>query len=196
MTEIPLFPLRSVLLPYGRMGLRVFEQRYLDLVARCLKEDEGFGVVWIRQGSEVKQPNADTPHLAQLGTCARIVDWNSQPNGLLGIVIAGSRRFRMLSSHQTDNGLHMAQVEWLDDEAAEPLPDYAQPLCDLLRQLTEHPQVARLGYRAECDSVTELTCVLTQLLPVEESIKFALLSANDAATRLEQLIALLDHLGQ
>ncbi len=45
MTEIPLFPLSSTLVPYGLMPLQIFEQRYLDLVANCMKHGTGFGVV-------------------------------------------------------------------------------------------------------------------------------------------------------
>ena len=40
MSEIALFPLSSVLLPSGRMSLQIFEQRYLDLVAHCMREGE------------------------------------------------------------------------------------------------------------------------------------------------------------
>ena len=53
MSEIALFPLSSILMPLGRMSLQIFEQRYLDLVARCMRENEGFGVIWLKQGSEV-----------------------------------------------------------------------------------------------------------------------------------------------
>ena len=50
-----LIPLAATLIPYGRMPLQIFEQRYLDLVRHSLKHDEPFGVVWIRRGSEVAQ---------------------------------------------------------------------------------------------------------------------------------------------
>ena len=33
---IPLFPLRSVLFPGGRLPLRIFEQRYMDMAKACL----------------------------------------------------------------------------------------------------------------------------------------------------------------
>ena len=53
MSELPLFPLQTVLLPGGRLALRVFEARYLDMVARCLRGANRFGVVAIREGAEV-----------------------------------------------------------------------------------------------------------------------------------------------
>ncbi|MFI4920283.1 MAG: LON peptidase substrate-binding domain-containing protein, partial [Gammaproteobacteria bacterium] len=44
MEEIPLFPLQTVLYPGGPLSLRIFETRYLDMVSRCLKQEQGFGV--------------------------------------------------------------------------------------------------------------------------------------------------------
>ncbi|WP_101757630.1 LON peptidase substrate-binding domain-containing protein [Oceanicoccus sp. KOV_DT_Chl] len=94
MATIPLFPLGSVLFPQGRMSLQIFEPRYLDLVSRCLKDDSGFGVVWLRQGREVHKPEqAVDPRFAQVGCYATIVDWDSLPNGLLGITIEGNKNF-------------------------------------------------------------------------------------------------------
>ena len=52
---IPLFPLNVVLFPQGRMKLRIFEQRYLNMVSRCMSEGTGFGVIAISEGKEVGQ---------------------------------------------------------------------------------------------------------------------------------------------
>ena len=41
---LPLFPLHAVLLPGAPLGLRVFEPRYLDLVAECGRKGSGFGI--------------------------------------------------------------------------------------------------------------------------------------------------------
>ncbi|MGH8415392.1 MAG: LON peptidase substrate-binding domain-containing protein, partial [Gammaproteobacteria bacterium] len=49
---IPLFPLNAVLYPGGPLPLRIFETRYLDMVSLCLKQEAGFGVCLIEQGSE------------------------------------------------------------------------------------------------------------------------------------------------
>jgi Lon protease-like protein len=53
MTMISLFPLNIVLFPDGPLPLRIFETRYVDMVRRCMREDQAFGVVLIREGSEV-----------------------------------------------------------------------------------------------------------------------------------------------
>ncbi|HCD53950.1 MAG TPA: ATP-dependent protease, partial [Halieaceae bacterium] len=91
-TELPLFPLSAVLLPYGKMPLQIFEQRYLDLVRDCMKSGTDFGVVWIRRGEEVAVKGS-RQQLGDLGTLARIVDFDQLPNGLLGVTIEGRERF-------------------------------------------------------------------------------------------------------
>ena len=90
MSELPLFPLQTVLLPDGLLALRVFETRYLDMVARCLRGANRFGVVAIREGAEV---GAATTY--DFGTSAEIVDWHQQQGGLLGILAAGRESFRL-----------------------------------------------------------------------------------------------------
>ena len=88
MSELPLFPLQTVLLPDGLLPLRVFEPRYVDMVARCLRGANRFGVVAIREGAEV---GAATTY--DYGTSAEIVDWHQEPGGLLGILAVGREEF-------------------------------------------------------------------------------------------------------
>ena len=99
MSELPLFPLSGVLFPFGRVPLKIFEPRYLDLVRDCMKSSSPFGVVWIRRGAEVVQRGRAAPELGDYGTCAHIVDWDQLPNGLLGITIEGAQRFELMETH-------------------------------------------------------------------------------------------------
>jgi Lon protease-like protein len=175
------------------MPLQIFEPRYLDLVSQCLKNDQGFGVVWLREGREVYQPDAEVnPRLAQIGTYARVVDWDSLANGLLGITIEGSRKFRLVSSFQQANHLHMAEVEWLESEPVIELTAEAIEMKGLLAQLLAHPHVERLKLSGEVDDVASLGYLLAQLLPIAEASKFDLLANSDPLSRLEQLSTLLE----
>src|SRR6478735_8257500 len=54
--SIPLFPLSTVLFPDGVLPLQIFEVRYLDMISRCLTDDEPFGVVLLTHGQEVRAP--------------------------------------------------------------------------------------------------------------------------------------------
>ena len=80
-SELPLFPLSTVLFPGGPLRLRIFEPRYLDMVRHCLKESRPFGVVLILEGAEA----GEVASVAATGTSARLVDFDTLPDGLLGI---------------------------------------------------------------------------------------------------------------
>jgi len=66
-----------VLFPGGRLPLRIFETRYMDMAKGCLRDGTPFGVCAIREGGEVGAPA--TPH--QVGTLARIVQWDMPARG-------------------------------------------------------------------------------------------------------------------
>ena len=93
--KLPLFPLNTVLFPGCTLDLQIFEARYLDMIGRCMKRGEGFGVVCILEGEQVgKAP----PVVASIGCEAVIRDFVQQDNGLLGIRVEGVRRFNLEST--------------------------------------------------------------------------------------------------
>ena len=194
MSEIALFPLSSVLLPSGRMPLQIFEQRYLDLVARCMRAEEGFGVVWLLQGSEVSGGALEVPNIGQVGTYARIVDWDQLPNGLLGITIEGQQRFDVLSIWREPDGLVKAEVVLTDAPEPTALPDHYSGLADVLAGLMRHPQIQRLQYQSDLSDGWRVGTQLVQLLPLEELIKYQLLALESLDTLLEELDHILNQI--
>ena len=70
--EIPIFPLNTVLFPGGRLPLRIFEVRYVDMTKACIRDDAVFGVCQIRDGHETGTPAKP----ADIGCTARIVEWD------------------------------------------------------------------------------------------------------------------------
>ncbi|WP_026244668.1 LON peptidase substrate-binding domain-containing protein [Dasania marina] len=191
MENIPLFPLKAVLFPRGRMPLQIFEPRYLELVKDSLKTNSGFGVTWLRQGSEVSVASQQQgTKLADVGTYAQIVDWHALDNGLLVVVIEGQKKFRIQRAEQRVNQLWRAEVTWIEPEPIIPIPQHSAELKNLLAQLIEHPHIASLEIDSDLNDVESLSCVLAQLLPIDESVKYSLLT-SDSLTRLEGLMDLL-----
>jgi len=66
----------------------------------CLKESSPFGVCLIREGSEVGKPAVP----AEIGTFARITDWDMPQLGLLQVVARGEGRFRILERRVERDG--------------------------------------------------------------------------------------------
>lgn len=194
MIEIPLFPLSAVLLPGGQMPLQIFEQRYLDLVRRSMRENEPFGVVWIRRGAEVAQRGQAEPQLGDYGTLARIVDWDQLPNGLLGITIEGGERFDLHSTARQADGLVIGQVsEWPASAPAAMAPEWAS-LLTVLESLQAHPHVERLGMAPDLGDAWQVGWTLAQLLPLEEHYKYQLQGLTEAAELMEQLNLVLNEI--
>ena len=188
---LPLFPLNTVLFPGCVLDLQIFEARYLDMVARCMKQGTGFGVVCILDGREV----GNAPQgIAGIGCEALIRDFQQQDNGLLGIRVEGGRRFEVLGTELQRDQLLLAQVEWLDDAPEQPLQEEDQDLLALLKALAEHPMVAALNMNTEVAGQQSLSNQLAYLLPFAEADKIELLQVNDPQQRLDGVQVLLDEI--
>jgi len=124
-SELPLFPLNAVLFPGGLVGLKVFEARYLDLVADCLRDRQPFGIVALRSGSDIRK-SGETVSFEQVGTLAEILTADSQQAGILQVHCSGSRRFTIASSRQRADGLWLARADPIEDD--EPIAPAASTL--------------------------------------------------------------------
>ena len=187
--SLPLFPLHSVLLPGAAMDLRIFERRYLDLVRDCGRSGGGFGICLILEGSEAGTPA--TP--AAYGVEARIEDFDTGADGLLSLRVRGHRRFHAMRTRVRDNGLVMADVDWLRADPEEALrPEHAL-LGTLLQTMMEKAgsdltglpprifeQAAWVGWR------------LAQVLPITAEQRVSILQEDDAHARLQRLLEWID----
>jgi len=194
LTDIPLFPLGTVLFPTGRLPLQIFERRYVDMISKCMREGTGFGVVWIRRGSEVAEASVTNLDLGDYGTIATIVDWDQLPNGLLGITIEGTERFHIEEVWREDSGLNMARVDIEPPSDVVEIPEEGRSMIDVLAGLQRHPEVRRLGLTVDTGNAWNICHVLTQLLPIDNSVKYELLGITDINVYVDELDELLSEL--
>ena len=123
-----LFPLESVVLfPGMELPLVVFEPRYLQLTQECLKAKEPFGVLLLRSGREVGDPE---PEPYEVGTTAEIQKVEEMADGRLRVMAIGKDRFRVKRFHH-DQPYPSAEVEYLTSDASGPVPQ------DVLAQIRE-----------------------------------------------------------
>lgn len=108
MFELPLFPLNTVLFPGTPLQLHIFEERYKEMIARCLQERGPFGVVLIRKGMEALGPLAD-PFM--IGCSAQIIDVERLEQGRMNVTAIGKERFRVLSLNRSSRAYLMGTVE-------------------------------------------------------------------------------------
>lgn len=188
MAEIPLFPLRTVLFPGGYLPLRIFEQRYLEMVRDCARNDTGFGVCLIREGEEAVSP----VKTAQVGTHAQIVDWNTLEDGLLGVSAIGTVRFKTENVWQEEDGLFRAQVEVLPEAPECSVPEAFSVLSDVLGRFMEKVSDHYPDYVPEkLQDAAWLGYRLSELLPLAGIEKQHLLELSDPIERLQNLLEIL-----
>jgi len=180
---LPLFPLKTVLFPGGPLALRIFEPRYVDMVARCMRGPNRFGVVAIREGEELGAAS-----MYQVGTTAEIVDWHQEEGGMLGILATGRQIFRLDATSRQPDGLYIGEVELLPNEPPQLLPPEHVPLLALLKRVLEGVPLYR-GVEPSFNNAVWVAARLIEVLPLGLALKQSLLEAPDALTRLDRLAA-------
>jgi Lon protease-like protein len=110
--QLPLFPLRSVLCPGVALPLHIFEERYRLMVGRCIERSEPFGVVLVREGSDVGPIRG---RMAEVGTVAAIRRAGRFPDGRLEILTVGQQRFRLDAVDSTSEPYMLGTVSLLDE---------------------------------------------------------------------------------
>ncbi len=186
--RIPIFPLNAVLFPGGLLPLKIFEQRYLDMAAACMKESTPFGVCLIASGKETG--SAAEPH--PLGTLATIASWEMEQLGILMITAQGGRRFRIIDSAVGPDNLLAATVELLPEAVPSPLPAERERLLPLLRRIVGDLGNERIPDPHRYDDAEWVGYRITEVLPIQNLAKQKLLELEDPLARLELLEKFLD----
>lgn len=181
--NIPLFPLNTVLFPGGIQPLKIFEQRYLDMAATCMKEGKPFGICLIASGKEVGE--AARPH--PVGTLTTIGNWEMEQLGILQITALGGRRFRLLETRSRSDNLVESTVELLAEPGPTPFPAERQRLVPLLKRIVSDQGSERMPEPHRFDEAEWVGYRITEVLPIQNLAKQKLLELEDPLARLEIL---------
>ena len=184
---LPLFPLNTVVFPGGRLPLRVFEQRYLDMVKHAIADNAHFGICAIREGNEVGTPAV--PYT--VGTRVRIVEWDMPQTGILHIDTEGLDRFVIRSTHTEPSGLLVGQVDSVSAEASATIPAELELAAEVLEHIVREYGEDRFPPPHALDDAVWVGYRLSEVLPLKLSIRQNLLEMNDSVTRLRILVEIL-----
>jgi Lon protease-like protein len=187
--ELALFPLRSVLFPGGLLELKVFEVRYLDLMAACLRERRGFGVVALRSGGEVQnaKDGASGTDFETIGVLAELLEVDSEQAGILQVRCRSTQRFEVHSRRQQADGLWLACIGMLpDDEPVAPIAAFEETVRGLINAIT---QLQERGVRPflepyRFDDAGWVANRWCELLPITQAAKQKLMELPDPTLRL------------
>lgn len=212
LSQLPLFPLQTVLYPGGWLALRIFEVRYLDMIGRCHKTGAPFGVVCLSEGSEVRRLDPQAPPggdgfakevFHPVGTLAQIEHLERPQPGLMMIRCRALQRFHVQRRSQLPHGLWVADVQLDEPEAVVPVPEHLASTRDGLQRLLQNLQ------ERDPDSLEQLPLQppyqwddsgwvanrWAELLPAPAELKQRLMALDNPLLRLELVSDLLEKLG-
>jgi uncharacterized protein len=187
-TPMPLFPLGTVLFPGLVLPLRIFEERYRQLVRDLLERPEPreFGVIAIRHGRETGIDGVSD--LYDVGCTAEIRQVEPHEDGTYELITVGTRRFRLLGLRDPAP-YPEGDVEPLTDEvgdqaaAAQAIRPVQQAFLDYLGALADRRAVEFEVPELPAEPVL-LSYLVAAAMVVDLADKQRLLAAPDAASRL------------
>lgn len=185
--SVALFPLKSVLFPDTVLQLKVFEARYLDLVSRCLRGNEPFGVVCITgAGTEIGKQDI---RFESQGVLAHIEEVDAEGANLLRVRCRGGERFEIEGrARQQPDGLWMATVNTLPaDDKVSPAPELfstVQALQQVIASLREQQGKAPFAEPFSLDDAGWVSNRWCEILPIPLAARQKLMMLPDPQARL------------
>lgn len=180
---LPLFPLNTVVFPGRRLPLRIFEQRYLEMIGRAIAENTPFGICAIREGAETGTPAV--PYT--IGTRVRVTEWDMPQTGILHIDTKAQERFVIRGIRAESGGLLVGTVDEVGSEPPVPVPADLELAIEILRHIIEEYGEERFPAPHEFDNAVWAGYRLSEVLPLKLSVRQNLLEMNDSVMRLRIL---------
>ena len=186
-STIPIFPLDNVLLlPFGKLPLNIFEERYIKMTLDSLKDNRMIGII---------QPKNNNNELFQMGCIGKITSYIETPDYRLVLNLEGVCRFILHDRYLTPKGYYKASIDchdYLDDlNNIEPNMDRSS----LIQKYTNFFKMKKLDIDKEVLSETsnlQLLSTLAMLAPFNKIDKQAILESPNILSRINTINSILD----
>jgi len=189
LVNLPIFPLKLVVLPGTIQGLQIFEPRYLNMVKQCMSNGSNFVISY-------KSDRVDDFDfgIERVGTSVQIIDFNNLPNGLLGITVKAVSKVSLNNIIQLEDKSYLGEVSPLTEQEVDDQSLIAKysDLIEVLVKLKEHPEIRTLQLDIDLDSADSVSYHLGNLIPLTADEKQTLLTAFDADQRFKILSKILE----
>ena len=189
-SSLPVFPLGIVSLPGTIQNLQIFEPRYVTMVKECMKNNKGFVMVYQKNES-----NKDF-EISKKGSYVEIIDFNSLPNGLLGITVKCMNKVLIGNLVQLEDGLNIGEIEAVTDPEVDDQALLAEfpEILNILSQIIKHPSISEMPINIDFNSADSVAYHLAGLIPIPSKSKQNLLEAFDASQRFAILSKYIDEI--
>lgn len=187
---IALFPLNTLLLPEGRMRLRLFEPRYLRMMKEASSGKRPFAMASLNPLVNQHHPDRICPEV----TLVSIVDFEQLPDGLLGITVEGTGRYQIVKRWQEPDKLHVAELAPIPFWSAQNATAEQQLWQKLQLVFKQYPELARLYPEPDHQNLCWLVSRWMELLPLTPHLKRQWLTQDLADTAKDLTLWLEDSL--
>ena len=181
--QYPLFPLNLVIFPEGLLPLRIFEPRYLDMVRNSARSQSEFIVCSLNENQNFDRAVSKY----WVGTACEIVDFETLPDGLLGITARGTRRVKISQISRADNQLLFGQVETIEEEKDQDLPEDFIEWSKMIPLIMKKMGSPYDSQTIKPESAQWVSARLTELLPFDLKHKQRILEIDYPHIRFEYL---------
>lgn len=185
--NIPLFPLENVLLlPFGKLPLNIFEERYIKMVLDSLKKDKMIGLI---------QPKNNNNEFFLMGCLGKITSYIETPDYRIVLNIEGVCRFIIEEHHLNQKGYITAKIN--TNNYVEDLNDL-EPQIDRSNLITKYSNFFKMKNLEIDKSVLEetsnlqLLSTLAMLAPFNKIDKQAILESPNVLERMNTINSILD----
>lgn len=189
MADIALYPSSRHLLPQGRLELVITEERFIRMLKQSLAEERSFALCMLNEF----ETHDDVKKIPAIATEAKIIDFNTDNNGLLSIVAEGVQLIRILAIEVDDDGLlHGTCQPHLVWPAVDITPA-TECLAEKLRLFYQTmPEIGALYPTPDYRSATWVCMRWLEVLPLEVHYKQLLLTQETVTLATRFLLKLLD----
>ena len=186
-SSIPIFPLDNVLLlPFGKLPLNIFEERYIKMTLDSLKNNRMIGII---------QPKNNNNELFQMGCIGKITSYIETPDYRLVLNLEGVCRFVLHERNLTPHGYYQATIDsqdyFSDLNNMEPNVDRGE----LIQKYTNFFKMKNLDIDKDVLAETtnlQLLSTLAMLAPFNKIDKQAILESPNISTRINTINSILD----
>ncbi len=184
--KLPIFPVSAMIFPDGRLPLRVLEPRHLRILPLC--QAHGF-VVCIMNPIRQNQCYNVYPY----ATRVQVIDFETLPEGLLGITIEGIELIEILHITIESDEQRFAEVALRSNWKPKQITPKESILASKLYELfNDYPEYATLYPHPLWHDVSWLAQRWLEVLPIENEQKQRFASDTDCVAAVEFIVDLLN----
>jgi len=186
-SSVPIFPLDNVLLlPFGKLPLNIFEERYIKMTLDSLKNNRMIGII---------QPKNNNNELFQMGCIGKITSYIETPDYRLVLNLEGVCRFVLHERNLTPQGYYQASIDCQDyfDDLNDMEPNMDRN--GLIQKYTNFFKMKKLDIDKDVLAETsnlQLLSTLAMLAPFNKIDKQAILESPNILSRINIINSILD----